>query len=346
MSSELLQQAYRLIREGNKPEAVRLLTPLVRTDPLNADAWWLLANALDNPDQKRRALEQVLKLRPNDDAAKRMYDRLQPVAASAPPLKKKTVKTQRVDASEAVPEFEEVETDGDIFESYDPMLEDRPAPRKSSGRRSSSGGGGGRSPIVTCLAFIGALTVLSCVACLAITAFSLPRISDELNDIMLTVTADPALVDFVNSLSTGVPQFGDILATYQPSMPQGAPQGAATLPAPPAALGATIPDDLMGRGTINKGETVMQTLDLARDDAWTFSADVGEHVVIELSANGSDLDPHLYLYDGSRALIAENDDIDGNNANSRIEITLTQAGKYTIRVSRFSGGGDYLLKLS
>ena len=76
MSSEPLQVAYRLIREGNKQEAVRILTPIVRADPQNADAWWLLANAVDNPEQKRRALERVLRLRPEDERAQRMYSSL------------------------------------------------------------------------------------------------------------------------------------------------------------------------------------------------------------------------------------------------------------------------------
>jgi hypothetical protein len=90
----------------------------------------------------------------------------------------------------------------------------------------------------------------------------------------------------------------------------------------------------------------MGTVELARDDAWTFTGNAGEQVVIELTANGSDLDPHLYLYDGTRTLIADNDDIDGSNSNSLISVTLPTAGKYTIRVSGFSGSGDYLLKLS
>ncbi len=77
MSSEVLQQAYRLIRDGSREEAARLLVPIVRTDPSNADAWWLLANALDNPEQQRRALKRTLSLRPNDERARQMLNRLQ-----------------------------------------------------------------------------------------------------------------------------------------------------------------------------------------------------------------------------------------------------------------------------
>jgi hypothetical protein len=231
------------------------------------------------------------------------------------------------------------------------MLEDRPAPR-SSGQRSSGGGRGGRGgrgPVATCLAVIGALTVLACIGCLAITAFSLPRIGDAFEDFMLTVTADPNMSQLGDQLSTlGAPGFMETVSALLPGMTQAAPQGAATLPAPASSSsGASMPSDLVGRGTINKGETVGNTVEIDRDDAWTFSADAGEHVIIELTSGSASFDPHLYLYDGSRALVAENDDIDGaNNANSRIEITLANAGKYTIRVGKFSGGGAYTLSLN
>lgn len=83
-----LQQAYQLIRSGEKTEAVKLLLPIVRADPENADAWWLLANAVDKSDQARRALQQVLKVRPNDQRARRFLEQLggtPPPARTAPP---------------------------------------------------------------------------------------------------------------------------------------------------------------------------------------------------------------------------------------------------------------------
>lgn len=83
-----LQEAYRLIREGNKPEAMRLLLPIVKADANNADAWWLLANAVPDPVQARRALEQVLRLRPTDDKARKMLDKLGSggIPAAMPPV--------------------------------------------------------------------------------------------------------------------------------------------------------------------------------------------------------------------------------------------------------------------
>ncbi|MCS7070178.1 MAG: pre-peptidase C-terminal domain-containing protein, partial [Anaerolinea sp.] len=84
-TNQQLQQAYQLIRQGNKQEAMRILVPIVKADANNADAWWLLANAVSDTNQARRALEQVLRLRPNDDKARRMLDRLSGGSAGSAP---------------------------------------------------------------------------------------------------------------------------------------------------------------------------------------------------------------------------------------------------------------------
>ena len=41
-----LERAYRLIQQERLDEASALLQPLVKKEPDNADAWWLLANAV------------------------------------------------------------------------------------------------------------------------------------------------------------------------------------------------------------------------------------------------------------------------------------------------------------
>jgi hypothetical protein len=81
-TSQQLQQAFQLIKAGNKTEAARILVPIVRSEPNNADAWWLLSNAVTNVEQQRRALEKVLSLRPDDDRARR---KLAQVTGGPPP---------------------------------------------------------------------------------------------------------------------------------------------------------------------------------------------------------------------------------------------------------------------
>lgn len=68
----LLLEAYHLIKAGDRAQAEPILQPIVAADENNADAWWLLANALDKPDEQRRALYRVLELRPNHAKAEQM----------------------------------------------------------------------------------------------------------------------------------------------------------------------------------------------------------------------------------------------------------------------------------
>ncbi len=77
MSADQLRQAYELIRQGQKEEAVVLLQPILRSDRNNADAWWLMANALTDPAKQVQALNEVLRLRPNDARAEKMLGRVQ-----------------------------------------------------------------------------------------------------------------------------------------------------------------------------------------------------------------------------------------------------------------------------
>ena len=80
-----LQRAYQLIRAGSRQDAIQVLMPVLRADPANADAWWLLANAVTDPAQKKRALEEVLKLRPTDERARKMLDQVVPPPPPPPP---------------------------------------------------------------------------------------------------------------------------------------------------------------------------------------------------------------------------------------------------------------------
>jgi hypothetical protein len=82
-----LQRAYALIKVGNKEEAVQVLIPIIRADNNNADAWWLLANAVPQVDQARSALKQFIKLRPDDERARKLIDQLggaRPTPPAAP----------------------------------------------------------------------------------------------------------------------------------------------------------------------------------------------------------------------------------------------------------------------
>ncbi|GAB4440457.1 MAG: hypothetical protein Kow00120_08620 [Anaerolineae bacterium] len=81
-------EATRLIQEERFDEAVEILEDVLRQDMDNVNAWWLIANAVDAPDEAREALNKVLELNPNHAKARQMLDRLNalypPPAAPAP----------------------------------------------------------------------------------------------------------------------------------------------------------------------------------------------------------------------------------------------------------------------
>lgn len=75
-ANQQLQQAYEAIKAGRKEEAIDLLLPILQADDNNAQAWWLMANALRDPDDIRESLENVLRLQPGYDKAQQMLDKL------------------------------------------------------------------------------------------------------------------------------------------------------------------------------------------------------------------------------------------------------------------------------
>jgi hypothetical protein len=75
-TQQALRQAYDLIKAKKRDEAVQILLPILQADENNANAWWLLANALTDPNDAREALENVLRLRPDHDKAAAMLEKI------------------------------------------------------------------------------------------------------------------------------------------------------------------------------------------------------------------------------------------------------------------------------
>ncbi len=72
-----LERAYRLIQQDHLDEAIALLNPFVAKNPDNADAWWLLANAVSEPSEARRALDNVLRINPGNMQARDLLEKLE-----------------------------------------------------------------------------------------------------------------------------------------------------------------------------------------------------------------------------------------------------------------------------
>lgn len=77
MSNEHLDAAIKALHTGDRREARRLLGIMLRAEPENVPAWWYLAEALDDPEQKSRCLRQVLRLHPDHGEARRMLSEIE-----------------------------------------------------------------------------------------------------------------------------------------------------------------------------------------------------------------------------------------------------------------------------
>ena len=69
-SINLLRQGIVALREGDKAAAFHYLMGSLKKNPRNADAWYLLADTQENPNDKRECLKRALKCNPEHRNAK------------------------------------------------------------------------------------------------------------------------------------------------------------------------------------------------------------------------------------------------------------------------------------
>jgi tetratricopeptide (TPR) repeat protein len=88
-TSNLLEQGIRAAQAGHREEARALLIKVVEADERNEQAWLWLAGVVDNPDDMRTCLENVLDLNPSNAKAQQglawIEKRHGPRATTAPP---------------------------------------------------------------------------------------------------------------------------------------------------------------------------------------------------------------------------------------------------------------------
>jgi hypothetical protein len=74
--NQKLREAIALINDERFDEALPLLEDVLREDSNNVQALWLVANAVDTPDDARGALERIVALDPGHEQAQGMLDQL------------------------------------------------------------------------------------------------------------------------------------------------------------------------------------------------------------------------------------------------------------------------------
>ena len=97
-----LKRALALLRAGDNQAAAQLLAHTISEEPNNEHAWFLLGAAIDDREKQIYAFQQVLKLNPANDKARRRLEKLGVTPPKAPekpavmPAKRPAAKTRPV----------------------------------------------------------------------------------------------------------------------------------------------------------------------------------------------------------------------------------------------------------
>jgi hypothetical protein len=75
--SIIIRQAIALARDGDKPQARSLIVEVLQNDPSNVDAWVVMAQIVDAPEEAIACMRKAVELRPEDEHARRYLEYLQ-----------------------------------------------------------------------------------------------------------------------------------------------------------------------------------------------------------------------------------------------------------------------------
>ena len=103
--------------------------------------------------------------------------------------------------------------------------------------------------------------------------------------------------------------------------------------------------EIIERGTLEEGDDVIPN-DGSFYDSYPLEGSAGDSFIITLESE--DFDTFLAIMDRDGNIIEQNDDVDEQQSNSRLEITLPNNGTYSIIVNAYEqqGQGSYVLKVS
>lgn len=362
-----LAEAQRLIDNGLKDEAVKILAPILRSDPRNAEAWWLMANAMREPDRTRYALEQVLRYRPDDERARVMLTRFGQQASSSSPI-------EGIPASDNFSRSTQSSFRND--DDYNDLFGEKPK-FSGYGGYSPSGSAGGEfnpyanlsneekakygynnapiyvpglaqnqrksgcaSPCLVIFAIFGLVTLIACVGLF-----------------LFAVTAGPQMINtIVDSIEDIEPTFAAELRTavasgtftFSESFTEAFSSSSSTFSGTSrTSNGSAIPAELNRLGTIEIGASATSVLASGVNDTYTFQGRAGQRMRFTVTAlDPSSFDTTLRLYSPEGVQLEFNDD-SGGGLNPQLDFTIPSNGTYRIIVSTYSGsgrGGEYVLE--
>ena len=73
-SGQTLEAAVALAKSGNRTEARDITMQILKANPSDTSALWLLANVTSSVEERRKALTRLLQLKPNAEKAKAMLE--------------------------------------------------------------------------------------------------------------------------------------------------------------------------------------------------------------------------------------------------------------------------------
>ena len=85
-----LSRAFELVEAGRYDEAREILDPILDADRNNADAWWIYAHAVTNPEDGTDALENVLRINPRYPGAQELLGQARQLFPEKPSIKRVT----------------------------------------------------------------------------------------------------------------------------------------------------------------------------------------------------------------------------------------------------------------
>jgi len=83
-TANLLEIARLALRSGHRKKARTILMQVIRQDPISEKGWLWLSGAIDNPDEQRYCLIQVMSINPANQIAVDGLERLGPGSLQSP----------------------------------------------------------------------------------------------------------------------------------------------------------------------------------------------------------------------------------------------------------------------
>ncbi len=130
-----LSRAFELVENGDYEEARAIIDPILDADKNNADAWWIYAHAATDPDEGRRALENVLRINPTYPGAAELIAIARERYEPEPPVEPETpVAAPPPAAPPSLPEAEFPEMESPAAASLAASTQETPAVQVQSSR--------------------------------------------------------------------------------------------------------------------------------------------------------------------------------------------------------------------